>query len=173
MMLKHNTESKRKVILNRTRSSWQTYLSIHFSAQLLIPLSSLTATPSILHLSSLSCFHPFPYSNHHLLKLQPPPMASHIQDYASYAWSFMEAGPPLVQGATSSSGWWENILLMLLIKAIKKLIAFGLQKGSTNMPLFSRVHKYKECEHRNEMRVWMMSITKWTLPKKRKTPKGT
>ena len=38
------------------------------------------------------------------------------------------------------------------------------------MPLFGRVHRYKEYEHHNEMRMWMMSGMKWTLPKNQGDP---
>ena len=34
-----------------------------------------------------------------------------------------------------------------------KKISTGPKEGSTNMLLFGRAHKCKECEHRNEMRV--------------------
>ena len=44
------------------------------------------------------------------------------------------------------------------------------KQGSTNMPLFGRAHKWKACEHWNEMRVWIMNVTKWTLPKNKKEP---
>ena len=84
---------------------------------------------------------PCPYSDHHFLYLvsaipsptipllQPPPLLGHIQGYASHAWSFIEAGPPLVQGDASSSGWSENIHLMLLIKVIKKPSSTWFAKG--------------------------------------------
>ena len=36
---------------------------------------------------------------------------------------------------------------MLLIEAIKKQITLGLQKGSTNMTIFGRVHECKDYEH--------------------------
>ena len=38
------------------------------------------------------------------------------------------------------------------------------------MPLFGRVHEYKEYEHESEKKVWKVSGMKWTLPKKRKDP---
>ena len=44
-------------------------------------------------------------------------------------------------------GWQENIHEMLLIEAIKKQITLGLQKGSTNMTIFGRVHECKDYEH--------------------------
>ena len=52
--------------------------------------------------------------------------ATHLMHEASW-----KSVHPLVQGATSSSRWSKNILLMLLIKAIKKkkLVALGLKKG--------------------------------------------
>ena len=81
-------------------------------------------------------------SSRHPLKLQPPPWrGGHVQGYASHAWSFMEVGPTLVQGATSSSGWSENIPLMLLIKAIKKLATLGLKKGSTNIYIYIYINQ--------------------------------
>ena len=36
------------------------------------------------------------------------------------------------------------------------------------MPLFGRVHEYKEYEHWSEKKVWKVSEMKWTLPKKKK-----
>ena len=42
--------------------------------------------------------------------------------------------------------------------------------GSTNMPLFGRIHKCKEYEHWSEKQVWIVSGMKWTLPKNQGDP---
>ena len=42
-----------------------------------------------------------------------------------------------------------------------------VQWGSINIPLFSRVHEYKEYEYYSEKKVWIVSETKWTLSKKK------
>ena len=44
------------------------------------------------------------------------------------------------------------------------------QGGSTNMPLFGRVHECKEYEYWNEKKVWIVSVTKWTLSKNKRDP---
>ena len=38
------------------------------------------------------------------------------------------------------------------------------------MPLFGRVHECKEYEHWSEKKVWIVSGTKWTLPKNQGDP---
>ena len=41
------------------------------------------------------------------------------------------------------------------------------------MPLFGRVHEYKEYEHESEKKVWKVREMKWTLLKnKERPPKG-
>ena len=49
-------------------------------------------------------------------------------------------------------------------------MSLGPKEGSTNMPLFDRVHQRKEYEHYSEKKVWIVSGMKWTLPKKKKDP---
>ena len=90
--------------------------------------------------------------------LQPPPwQGGHILAtrllHAAHLW---ESSPTSKWNAQLSLGG--------------KKISHEMQKGSTNMPLFGRVHEHKECEHWNEMRVWIMSIMNWTLPNKKKEP---
>ena len=52
-------------------------------------------------------------------------------------------------------------------KKRKSLWSIG---GSTNMPLFGRVHECEEHEHLSEKKVWEVSEMKWTLPNKKKDP---
>ena len=100
---------------------------------------------------------------------QPPPwrgdgvFLAHVSHACS--WVFEEVGPPLLQDVASSSR--DDKKEKQTNKQTKKPSS---TKGSTIMPLFSRVHECKACEHRNEMRVWIMSVTKWTLPKNKKDP---
>ena len=45
-----------------------------------------------------------------------------------------------------------------------------LSGGSTNMPLFGRVHECKEHEQWSEKQVWIVSVMKWALPKNQEDP---
>ena len=50
--------------------------------------------------------------------------------------------------------------------SLKQILRF------TNMPIFNIVHEYKNCEHRNEVKEWIMSRTKWTIPKNKRDPQN-
>ena len=62
----------------------------------------------------------------------------------------------------------ESSHLRGLLKNSRKIPLLGW--GSTNMPLFDRVHECKEYEYWNEKKVWIVSVTKWTLSKNKRDP---
>ena len=71
---------------------------------------------------------------------------------------------------SSSSTWLSEIWTLgkISCKRCEKISA--PKWGSTNMPLFGRVHECKENEHWSEKQVWIVSVMKWTLPKNQGDP---
>ena len=61
----------------------------------------------------------------------------------------------------------RNSKKIIIIPRKPQLLGWG---GSTNMPLFGRVHECKEYEHWNKKKVWIASGMKWTLPKNQGDP---
>ena len=88
-------------------------------------------------------------------------MASFISSMASLVAgpTHGERSPLLLSGAASSSNIYK-----------KTKYPLALQRGSTNMPLFGRVHECKEYEYWNEKKAWIVSGKKWTLPKNQGDP---
>ena len=90
--------------------------------------------------SFLTCFHPLSCSFvQRCLSPQPPPWqggdSCHMCQHATH----LESRPPLLEMKCSAHSGGQQYPLV--------------QEGSTNMPLFGRVHECKEYEHQTEKKV--------------------
>ena len=130
--------------------------SLFSSSSSKFPSSDLTVTPILVAAGAylpgqaITCFPVSAVSS----------MASFISSMTS-----LVAGPThgersslLLSGAASSSNIYK-----------KTKYPLALQRGSTNMPLFGRVHECKE-HGTLEWKVWIVSAMKWTLPKNQGDP---
>ena len=103
-----------------------------------------------------------------LVSKDPIPVHQHGRPYLLQLVPCVERGPPTLLGCCQSL---QNTPFQCYIKHFKKNYKpSSPQRGSTNMPIFGRVHECKEYEHWSEKQVWVMSVTKWTLSKKKRDP---
>ena len=67
-------------------------------------------------------------------------------------------------GQKIKCNWVWNLKIILDSK-------LGQILGSINMPIFGRIHEWRECKQWSGIKVWTMSGMKWTLSKnKEKRP---
>ena len=137
---------------------WKTHFP-HLPIFFLAFLLSSPASHQLLHCSPLSI----------LRSLNHRHGDGHLLLHAFHAAHFLEARSSLQRPFSKcfpsgrkrpQNKWNENIYIW---KPIPK-------EGSTNMPLFGRVYECKEYEHWSEKKVWIVSGTKWTLPKNQGDP---
>ena len=147
-------------------------LSACFSLSVKLSSSAAPGTSSFPKLSAIPHHAPLVLSPRHLHAAGSP------QKYLITAWRIiLQVSPPGLP--LKSTTWSFNSLSRGTTRPPKATppgkICYNnylLKWGSTNMPLFGRVHECKKCEHWSEKQVWIVSAMKWTLPKNQGDPHG-